>query len=138
MVNTSCSSAIDHLATYIFLNQNREKPVITMIRQHLGSDGEVLNGLMAALFNSLLFGTHATHWAVTRPILSLLLAYEGCYSNYVNYLLSTQPAENHEKLKEEFNVLTVDIQRSLEVTNRDRFTQKLTVFRLNVRSFLTL
>lgn len=109
-----------------------------MVRQHMSSDPDILNSLMAGLFNSLLFGTHSTHWAVTRPILSLLLAYETCYTAYVNYLISTQPPENQEKLREEFNKLTADIQRSLETTNRDRFTQKLTVFRLNVRNFLTL
>ncbi len=144
-VNTACSSAIDHLATFLFLQLHREhnayvqpKPVATMIRQHIQSDPDLLNHLMSALFNSLLFGSHATHWAVTRPILSLLLAQEACYTNYMNYLLSTQPRENHDKLTEEFGKLTCDIQRSLETSNRDRFTQKLTVFRLNVRNFLTL
>jgi hypothetical protein len=43
-----------------------------------------------------------------------------------------------QKLKDEFTKLTADIQRSVEVTNRDRFTQKLTIFRLNVRQFLAL
>lgn len=137
-MNTSCANAVDHLASYLFLNQNREKPVVSLIRKHVFSDADLLNSLMSTLFNSLLFGTHSTHWAATRPILSLLLANESCYTHYVNYLISTQPPENQEKLKEEFGRLTADIQRSLETTNRDRFTQKLTVFRLNVRNFLTL
>ena len=51
--------------------------------------------------------------------------------------MRTQTPENQEKLKDEFTKLTAEIQRSVETANRDRFTQKLTLFRLNVRVFLT-
>lgn len=102
------------------------------------SEPELLTILMTALFNALLFGNQANHWAITRPILSLLLASEACFNEYQNQLINSQPPENQEKLQEEFAKLTADIQRSLETVNRDRFTQKLTVFRLNVRQFLSL
>jgi hypothetical protein len=58
-------------------------------------------------------------------------------ADYQAELVHSQTPENQEKLKEEFSKLTVDIQRSVETANRDRFTQKLTVFRLNVRQFLS-
>ena len=103
----------------------------------MASDPEVLNQIMITLFNSLLFSAHANHWAVTRPILSLMLASEGAFTKYQEQLVSTQSVENRERLQEEFSKLTADIQRSVETTNRDRFTQKLTMFRLNVRGFLT-
>lgn len=137
-VSAQCASTIDHIATYIFLNQNRDKPTVRMIRSHIQSEPEILHQLMATLFNSLLFASHANHWAVTRPILSLLLASEASFNDYQTHLISTQALENHDKLREEFAKLTADIQRSVETTNRDRFTQKLTMFRLNVRQFLTL
>ena len=133
-----CASSIDHLATYIFLNRNREKPTIQMIRSHIISDPDALNQLMSALFNGLLFSSQANQWAITRPILSLLLAQESTYVFYQNQLKSTQSIENQEKLNEEFEKLGQDIQQSLESSNRDKFTQKLTNFRLNVRQFLTL
>lgn len=137
-VSAQCASTIDHIATYLFLNQNREKPTVILIRQHVQSEPEVFHQLMSTLFNSLLYTSHANHWAVTRPILSLLLASEASFTDYQTQLISTQSLENQEKLKEEFSKLTADIQRSLETTNRDRFTQKLTMFRLNVRQFLTI
>ena len=93
---------------------------------------------MNTLFNSLLFASNANNWAVTRPILSLMLANEASFLQYQESLIMTQADENRDKLKEEFSRLLTDIQRSTETTNRDRFTQKLTVFRLNVRQFLTL
>jgi exportin-7 len=122
----------------MFLNQNRDKPTVVMIRQHMQSEPDIFNQLMSTLFNALLFGNQANHWAITRPILSLLLASENCFTHYQNQLISSQPLENQEKLREEFSKLTADIQRSVETANRDRFTQKLTMFRLNVRQFLTL
>ena len=60
-----------------------------------------------------------------------------CFVDYQAELIRTQTPENQEKLTDEFTKLTADIQRSVETANRDRFTQKLTVFRLNVRLFLT-
>jgi exportin-7 len=123
----------------MFLNQNRDKPTVQMIRAHMLSEPDILNQLMSTLFNSLLFASHANHWAVTRPILSLMLASESSFTDYENQLISSQASpENQEKLREEFAKLTTDIQRSVETANRDRFTQRLTVFRLNVRQFLTL
>ena len=137
-MSAQCASTIDHIATYFFLNQNRDKPTAQLIRQHMSSDPEIWYQLMSTLMNSLLYASHANHWAVTRPILSLLLASEVAFNEYQNQLIATQSIENQEKLREEFSKLTSDIQRSLETTNRDRFTQKLTMFRLNVRQFLTL
>lgn len=137
-VSANCASTIDHVATYMFLNQNRDKNTAQLIRSHMQSNPEILHQLMATLFNSLIFGNQANHWAMTRPILSLLLASEPSFTDYQNSLIASQPPENHEKLHEEFAKLTADIQRSVETANRDKFTQKLSIFRLNIRSFLTL
>ena len=107
------------------------------IMEHLGSDPSVGNELISTLFNSLLFSSHANHWAVTRPILSLLLASEEAFNYYQEQLIAAQPLENQSKLQDEFVKLTSDVQRSLETSNRDKFTQKLTLFRLSVRQFLS-
>ena len=109
-----------------------------LIRSHIASEPDILHKLMSTLFNLLLFNSHANHWAVTRPILSLMLASEESFTDYQNGLIGTQNPENQEKLREEFAKLTTDVQRSVDTANRDRFTQKLTIFRLNVRQFLSL
>ena len=135
-----CATAIDDLATYLFLNAvpKESKPVPVIIRKHLASESTLLPSLMATLMNQLLFASHANHWAVTRPILSLMLSQENIFVEYETNLLSTQTNENRIKLAEEFKKLSTDVQRSVEILNRDRFTQKLTLFRLAVRQFLTL
>lgn len=133
-----CASSVDHIMTYIFLNQRREKPTVQIIRAHMNYDREILPSLMTTLFNAILFASHSNLWAVTRPILSLMLASESSFNNYREQLIASQPPEMQGKLREEFDKLTQDIQVSLETTNRDKFTQRLTQFRLNVRQFLTL
>ena len=73
-----------------------------------------------------------------RPMLSLMLADEVSFAQYKDHLLSTQSPENQAKLNEALSNLLADVSRSLDNANRDRFTQKLTAFRVAARSFLTL
>lgn len=134
-----CSTTIDNLATYMFLNVNKDKPTPRAVRKHIKAEPSLLPMVMTTLMNQLLYASHSNHWAVTRPILSLMLSQEGIFVEYENQLISSQASpENQTKLKEEFAKLVLDIQRSVDTLNRDRFTQKLTLFRLNVRQFLTL
>jgi exportin-7 len=100
-VSALCASTIDHIATYMFLNQRKDKPTVLLIRQHISTEPDILDQLMNTLFNSLLFASHANHWAVTRPILSLMLASESSFIKYQDYLISTQSPENKEKLLED-------------------------------------
>lgn len=73
-----------------------------------------------------------------RPILSLMLASESSFAAYKDHLLSSQAPENQAKLNEAVNKLLLDVNRSLDGANRDRFAQKLTTFRVAARGFLTL
>ena len=86
----------------------------------------------------MLFGPPQNHWAVVKPMLSLMLASENSFTSYKEHLISTQTRENQQLLSEAFNKLLHDVQRSLDSANRDRFTQRLTAFRVAARSFLTL
>jgi exportin-7 len=106
--------------------------------QHLTAQPNLFSSLMATLFNLLLYGPPQNHWAVMRPMLSLMLASESSYTQYKAHLLSTQSPENQAKLNEALENLTADVNRSLDNANRDRFTQKLTAFRMTARGFLTL
>jgi exportin-7 len=73
-----------------------------------------------------------------RPMLSLMLASETSFSAYKDHLLSSQNPENQAQLNDALNKLLGDVSRSLDSANRDRFTQKLTAFRVTARGFLTL
>ena len=61
---------------------------MSMIRANIASEPDVLHQLMSSLFNTLLLSPHANHWAVTRPILSLMLASEASFAG--NFLCCTE------------------------------------------------
>ncbi len=120
-----------HLTRCFFL-------VSCLLLQHLAAQPNLFSSLTATLFNLLLYGPPQNHWAVMRPMLSLMLASESSFSQYKDHLLSTQSQDNQAKLNEALSKLLADVSRSLDNANRDRFTQKLTAFRVAVRGFLTL
>ncbi|KAL9190238.1 hypothetical protein ACHAXT_007449 [Thalassiosira profunda] len=137
-ISSMCANSIDHLATFFFENQGKDKPEVHNLNKHLAAQPNLFSSLTATLFNLLLFGAPQNHWAVMRPMLSLMLASESSFTAYRDHLMSTQDSANQGKLSESFAKLLADVNRSLESANRDRFTQKLTAFRVSTRSFLTL
>lgn len=137
-ISSYCANTIDHLTTYYFVNQTKDKAEMRNLNKHLASQPNLFSSLTMTLFNLLLFGPPSNHWAVMRPMLSLILASESSFQEYKSYLLSTQSNENQAKLNETLNKLLSDVNRSLDSSNRDRFTQKLTAFRVTARGFLTI
>lgn len=137
-ISAFCANAIDHMASFYFSNQTKDRPEVHNMTKHLTAQPNLFSSLMATLFNLLLYGPPQNHWAVMRPMLSLMLASESSYTQYKAHLLSTQSPENQAKLNESLEILTKDVSRSLDNANRDRFTQKLSAFRMTARSFLTL
>lgn len=160
-ISSFCANTVDHLTTYYFNNNGKDKvpmhnlnkvcpsssrfkPTIRFLTrssshsQHLSAQPTLFSSLTATLFNLLLFGPPQNHWAVMRPMLSLMLASESSFAAYKDHLLSSQAPESQAKLNEALTKLLADVNRSLDSANRDRFTQKLTAFRVTARTFLTL
>mmetsp|Transcript_42128 Transcript_42128/g.76004 ORF Transcript_42128/g.76004 Transcript_42128/m.76004 type:complete len:1110 (+) Transcript_42128:281-3610(+) len=137
-ISSMCANSIDHLATFYYENSGKDKPEVHNLNKHLAAQPNLFSSLTATLFNLLLFGAPQNHWAVMRPMLSLMLASESSFTAYKDHLMSSQDSANQGKLNEAFNKLLADVNRSLESANRDRFTQKLTAFRVSTRGFLTL
>jgi len=137
-LSSQCANTIDHLATFYFDNMGKDKVAMHNLNKHLAAQPNLFSSLTATVFNLLLFGAPQNHWAVMRPMLSLVLASEASFTVYKEHLLSTQTPENQAQLSDAFNKLLNEVSRNLESANRDRFTQKLTAFRVAARSFLTL
>ncbi|CAM9455170.1 unnamed protein product, partial [Phaeothamnion confervicola] len=99
-----CAATIDHLATYLFTYGSRELPAVHSLKRHLAANPTLLSGLLATLFNILLFDCHsnqtANQWAA--------------FNAYKEHLLATQSPENAAKLTDALTKLLQDIQRNLE------------------------
>ncbi len=52
-------------------------------------------------------------------------------------ILNSQPAYRRERLSSVFNKLMDEVQDNLEQKNRDKFTTNLTMFRHEVKMFIT-
>ena len=70
-------------------------------------------------------------------MLPLVLADRAAFDAYREQLLASQPPEQRQRLAECFAKLLGDVQPHLEPNNRDRFTQRLSAFRIEARSFIT-
>jgi len=137
-LSAQCATTIDHLSTFYFTNSGKNKEDVIRLNEHLANNPNLFFGLTTTLFNLLLFGAAGNHWAIMKPMLSLMLSSEQSFTAYKEQLMSTQSTDAQLKLNEAFQKLINDVNRNLESTNRDRFTQKLTAFRVSARSFLTL
>ena len=62
-----------------------------LIRTHIASEPDVLHQLMGSLFNTLLLTSHANHWAITRAILSLMLASEASFAGTILETYNSNP-----------------------------------------------
>ena len=67
-----------------------------------------------------------------------MLASPDAFTAYHEALAATQAVESQTRLAKEVETLLTGLQHSLETAHRDKFTQKLTLFRLNVRGFLNI
>ena len=53
---------------------------------------ELLPGILATLFEIVLFEDCSNQWSLSRPMLSLVLANEGAYTQLRERILASQPA----------------------------------------------
>ena len=67
-------------------------------------------------------------------MLSLILVNEGIFNDLKSQIAQGQPAERRQRLSACFDKLMLDVTRSLEPKNRDKFTQNLCAPRLPFRT----
>jgi exportin-7 len=135
-VSVYCASTIDHLASFQFRVSRRNKPEAIALQQHLASCPNIFTGFLTTLFKKLLFDGAESYWSLSRPVLSIILANDQAFEQAKQYLAATQPPQNHPKMKAEFDKLLIDVDRNLEPTNRDRFTQRITAMRNELKKLL--
>ena len=138
------SYALDYTATAFVQHARKDSAVGRQLREQVSKEPTVFDSMMKLLFQLVVFGESSTQWAMTRPMLPLILAADmvtpRSWDAFKESLTGSQPVEGgvRARLVEELGKLMKDITRSLESPNRDRFSQRLSSFRLAVRSFVKL
>mmetsp|Transcript_464 Transcript_464/g.1301 ORF Transcript_464/g.1301 Transcript_464/m.1301 type:complete len:89 (+) Transcript_464:3-269(+) len=86
---------------------------------------------------ALIFG-NVSYYMFSRPVLSILLTMPSAFQEYKQSLLGSQPAEQRAKLEAEFTSLESAVRHNLDAGSRDKFVQRMNVFRQRVRTFIAV
>ncbi|XP_057807952.1 uncharacterized protein LOC131022474 isoform X1 [Salvia miltiorrhiza] len=136
-ISSQCASAVDNLAAFYFNNittgEAPTSPAAVNLARHIAECPALLPEILKTLFEIVLFEDCSNQWSLSRPMLSLILINEQMFTDLKAHILASQPADQHQRLASCFDKLMVDITRSLDSKNRDKFTQNLTVFRHDFR-----
>ncbi|KAK2077922.1 hypothetical protein QBZ16_003790 [Prototheca wickerhamii] len=137
-VSSQCAAAIDSLAGYYFQHTpasgGQATPGSLAIAEHIKARPELFAGLLETLLELVLFEDCTNLWSLTRPVLPLILVNEQVYGQIRARMVSRQPQDTQPHLATVFDKLMLDIQRSLEPRNRDKFTQNFTLARHDFRA----
>ena len=71
-------------------SSQEERSTVLQLQQHLATNARLVPDLITKFFEQLLFGPFAQHWAVTRPLLSLILADSAAFEAYRASLVASQ------------------------------------------------
>lgn len=136
-ISAQCASAIDNLAAFYFNNitmgEAPSTPAAISLARHISECPTLFPEILKTLFEIILFEDCSNQWSLSRPMLSLILISEQIFADLKTRILASQPAEQHQRLAQCFDKLMADVSRCLDSKNRDKFTQNLTVFRVEFR-----
>ncbi|KAK4797341.1 hypothetical protein SAY86_029667 [Trapa natans] len=136
-ISSQCASAVDNLAAFYFNNitmgESPRSPAAINLARHVADCPNLFPEILKTLFEIVLFEDCGNQWSLSRPMLSLILINEQIYPNLKATIMASQPVDQHQRLSLCFDKLMMDVTRSLDSKNRDKFTQSLTVFRHEFR-----
>jgi exportin-7 len=123
LVANYCAAAMDSLATFHFRQMRKDTDVSRALNALMVARPETFANLLHQLFSIVFMTVCSNHWALGKPILSLMLASQESFQRCKHRLMETQPPEKRPLLDAAFNELISGIRPNLEQTNRDRFNQ---------------
>uniref|UniRef100_A0A7N2M263 Importin N-terminal domain-containing protein n=1 Tax=Quercus lobata TaxID=97700 RepID=A0A7N2M263_QUELO len=154
-ISTQCASAVDKLATFYFIDivtgESPSSPAALCLAQHITNCPGLFQEILSTLFEIIIFGDGGNQRNLSRPMLSLILINEELHyynigtegwtlkseetlTNIKGQILASHPPDQQQQLSLCFEKLMADITRSLDLKNRDKFTQNLIRFKNEFRS----
>lgn len=126
-------ASIDHfLMTSQHLDRRESESREKYCRLMESSSGQltaILSRSMENLFQALMQPECKNQWAMSRPLLGLILLNNKAFEDLQQCYTSSA---SQESLKNSFEKLMEDVNCSLSIRNRDKFTQNLNTFRHNL------
>jgi len=117
--------ALDHLAAFHFQNMGKDK----VMQHHINSNPEAFPQLLKVVMEVLLTDDCQNQWCLSRPLLPLVIINEANFEELKQQIALSYTPDKQQPLKSALDKLMIDVTRSLEPKNRDKFTQNLSLFR---------
>eukprot|EP00026_Physarum_polycephalum_P001451 Phypoly_transcript_01453.p1 GENE.Phypoly_transcript_01453~~Phypoly_transcript_01453.p1 ORF type:complete len:1056 (-),score=108.05 Phypoly_transcript_01453:168-3335(-) len=137
VICTQSCTALDHLISAIYHQGRKDTPTSRALQKHMATHPELFPRILEYLLRVILFEDCANQASIARPMLGLILTHTKYFQDLKNNIVASQPVYRRERLGNVFHKLMDDVQDNLEQKNRDKFTTNMTMFRHEVKSFVT-
>lgn len=124
-ISSQAAMALDHLAAFHFQNMGKDK----VMQHHINSNPEAFPQLLKVVMEVLLTDDCQNQWCLSRPLLPLVIINEANFEELKQQIALSYTPDKQQPLKSALDKLMIDVTRSLEPKNRDKFTQNLSLFR---------
>lgn len=81
---------------------------------------EILHQILSTVLNVIMFEDCRNQWAMSRPLLGLILLNEDYFNQLRENIIRSQPPDKQESMARWFEKLMSGIERNLLTKNRDR------------------
>ena len=124
-ISSQAAMALDHLAAFHFQNMGKDK----VMQHHINANPEAFPQLLKVVMEVLLTDDCQNQWCLSRPLLPLVIINEANFEELKQQIALSYTPDKQQPLKSALDKLMIDVTRSLEPKNRDKFTQNLSFFR---------
>ena len=135
---TGCCQSLDNILSYAFKQANKKTPSTTgaLLVHNIQQCKVLIQEIMASILNTVMFEECRNQWSMSRPLLSLILVDLEYFQRYQKRIIELQPSELRVRMEKCFEQLMENIEQSVNVKNKDKFTQNLSVLRRDLNNKL--
>jgi len=128
-ISSQAAMALDHLAAFHFTHSGKDNQEAKVMQQHISTSPTAFPSLLKVVMEVLLTDDCQNQWCLSRPLLPLIIINEAHFDELKSQIAMSYTPDKQQALKAALDKLMVDVTRSLEPKNRDKFTQNLSLFR---------
>eukprot|EP00055_Hartaetosiga_balthica_P015687 m.94625 g.94625 ORF g.94625 m.94625 type:complete len:1074 (-) comp8927_c0_seq1:2588-5809(-) len=130
-ISINSCTALDSLLSFVHTNCTKPKHPVEAdtVMSLLQDNQEILMGMLSDMFHILMHEACKNQWSMSRPMLPLILFHPEHFEMIKNDALDNATSNRKQAVETAFNNLMEDVEESLLVKNRDKFTQKICIFR---------
>merc|ERR1711964_435111 len=133
-VSMQCCAAVDNIVNYVYPMRKQPGEEADRVRVFLGSQPPPLRRILQLILSLVVGGEFSSTWAISRPLLGLILMQEEAFVELKAATVNSQIAERQEKMRNCLDELTNGVKDGLNAKNKDHFTRNLYTFAQVVRT----